>query len=73
MTSHVHMIIGTTDKKLDEIVGEMKSYTSTQFRKVIKDHPQESRKEWMIWMLERAGKKNSITVTGSFGNNTISH
>ncbi len=59
MTSHVHMIIGTTGKKLDDIVGEMKSYTSTQFRKIIKERPQESRKEWMIWMMERAGKKNS--------------
>ncbi len=37
----------------------MKSYTSTQFKKIIKEHPQESRKEWMIWMMERAGKKNS--------------
>ena len=59
MTSHVHMIIGTSNKKLDEIVGEMKSYTSTQLKKIIKDHPQESRKEWMMWMMERAGKKNS--------------
>ncbi len=59
MTSHVHMIIGTTGKNLDDIVGEMKSYTSTQFKKIIKDHPQESRKEWMLWMMERAGKKNS--------------
>jgi putative transposase len=58
MTSHIHMIIGTTNKKLDEIVGAMKSYTSTQFKKNIKDHPQESRKEWMLWLMERAGKKN---------------
>jgi REP element-mobilizing transposase RayT len=53
------MIIGTSDKNLDEIVGGMKSYTSTQFKKMIKDHPHESRKEWMIWMKERAGKKNN--------------
>ncbi len=59
MTSHVHMIIGTGDKNLDEIVGGMKSYTSTQLKRSIKDHPQESRKEWMIWMMERAGKKNN--------------
>jgi putative transposase len=59
MTSHVHMIIGTANKKLDEIVGGMKSYTSTQLKKIIKDHEQESRKEWMLWMMERAGKKNS--------------
>ncbi len=58
MPSHVHMIIGSTEKALDKIVGEMKSYTSTQLRKCIKDHPQESRREWMMWMFERAGKKN---------------
>ena len=70
------MIIGTTGKNLDDIVGEMKSYTSTQFKKIIKDHPQESRKEWMIWMMERAGKKNSNNSDWSrnFGsNNIISH
>jgi len=37
----------------------MKSYTSTQLKKMLKQHPQESRKEWMVWMMERAGKKNS--------------
>ena len=52
------MIIGTKGMTLDKIVGEMKSYTSTQLRKCIKDHPKESRKEWMMWMFERAGKKN---------------
>jgi putative transposase len=59
MPSHVHMLISSTDKSLDKIVGEMKSYTSTQLRKLINEHPQESRKEWMLWMFERAGKKNS--------------
>jgi putative transposase len=27
--------------------------------KLIEDNPQESRREWMLWMFERAGKKNS--------------
>ena len=59
MPSHVHMIVGTSGKKLDVIIGEMKSYTSTQMKKVIKENIAESRKEWMVWMMERAGKKNS--------------
>jgi len=50
-----------TNENLDS-VGEMKSYTSTQFKKIIRDHPQESRKEWMIWMMERAGKRNSNNI-----------
>jgi len=59
MTSHIHMIIGSDGKmNLDKIVGEMKSYTSTRFKKLIKENPQESRKEWLVWMFERAGKKN---------------
>lgn len=37
----------------------MKSYTSSQMKKLIAQHPQESRKEWLLWMFERAGKKNS--------------
>lgn len=60
MTSHVHLIIGSEGKmNLDKIVGEMKSYTSTWFKTLIKESPQESRKEWLAWMFERAGKKNS--------------
>ncbi len=60
MTSHAHMIIGSDGKmKLDKIVGEMKSYTSTKYRNLIKEHPGESRKEWLLWMFERAGKKNN--------------
>ena len=27
--------------------------------KTIQDNPQESRREWLLWMFERAGKKNS--------------
>ena len=59
MTSHIHMIVGSDGKmKLDKIIGEMKSYTSTHFKTLIKENQQESRKEWLVWMFERAGKKN---------------
>jgi REP-associated tyrosine transposase len=58
MPSHVHMIIGSNKNKLEDIVRDMKSHTSTTFRKLLKDNVQESRKEWIIWMMERAGKKN---------------
>jgi putative transposase len=58
MPSHVHMLISSHDKPLEDIVRDMKSFTSTQMKKLIKEHPQESRREWMVWMMERAGKKN---------------
>ena len=59
MTSHVHMIIGSRGRNLDKIVGEMKSFTSRSLRKEIRNNAAESRKEWLLWMMERAGKKNS--------------
>ena len=58
MPSHVHMIIGSNKNKMEDIVRDMKSHTSTAMRKAIRNNAQESRKEWIIWMCERAGKKN---------------
>ena len=43
---------------MEDIVRDMKSYTSTALKKSIKENVQESRKEWLVWMMERAGKKN---------------
>ena len=58
MTSHVHMIIGSNGRNMADIVRDMKSFTSTSLKRAITDHPQESRKEWLLWMMKRAGEKN---------------
>ncbi len=62
MTSHVHMIIGTNKDKLENIMRDMKRHTSEQLRACIKSHPQESRREWILWLMERAGLKNSNNI-----------
>lgn len=36
----------------------MKSFTSTNLHTAIQSNFKESRREWMLWMMERAGKKN---------------
>jgi putative transposase len=59
MTSHIHMIVGTRGEKLENIMRDMKKHTSAELKKAIQQHPGESRKEWILWMMERAGKKNS--------------
>jgi len=68
MPSHVHMIIGSSKNKLEDIVRDMKKHTSLQLEAAIKNNVSESRKEWIIWIacpdseafsgMERAGKKN---------------
>ena len=59
MSSHVHMIIGSHQDKLQDIVRDMKKHTSSELKKAIENNKQESRKEWMLWMMERAGKRNN--------------
>ncbi len=59
MPSHIHMIIGSRSKKLDEIIRDMKKHTSIQLRKSISNNPKESRKEWIMDLLEKEGIKNS--------------
>jgi hypothetical protein len=36
----------------------MKKHTSLELKAAIKNNVSESRREWMNWMFERAGKKN---------------
>ncbi|AMR31885.1 transposase [Mucilaginibacter sp. PAMC 26640] len=62
MTNHIHMIIGTHGDRLENIMRDMKKQTLLQLKRAIKEHPQESRREWILWMMERAGKKNSQNI-----------
>ena len=66
MTSHVHLIIGTSGQKMEDILRDFKSHTSRTLRKVIAVHPQESRREWLLWMMERAGSKSSNVRNSQF-------
>lgn len=59
MTNHVHLIAGTTDMDLQDILRDLKKFTSKAIITAIKENQQESRREWMVSMFEKAGKKNS--------------
>ena len=59
MTSHVHLIIGTHGKNMEDILRDFKSFTSRSLKIAIQENPVESRKEWMLSMMEDAGTKNS--------------
>ncbi len=61
MLSHVHFIFRSTKGEPSELLRDLKRHTSRRVIETIKDNPQESRKEWLLWMFERAGKKNATT------------
>lgn len=58
MTNHVHLIIGTNDRTMEDILRDMKSYTSRKLKEAITDNAEESRKKWILWMIKQAGNKN---------------
>lgn len=59
MTNHVHLIIGTNGQNMEDILRDFKSFTSRELKEAIKNNNQESRKEWIVWMMERAGRLNN--------------
>jgi len=50
--------MGTQKIVMQDILRDMKKHTAKAVLKAIADNPQESRKAWMLWMFERAGKRN---------------
>ena len=59
MSSHLHLIFNDANSNPGKLLKEFKVYSSKQIQKMIEENPQESRKEWLLWMMERAGKMNS--------------
>lgn len=57
MPSHVHLIFRSANDDPSGVLRDFKKYTSKKILKAIQDNPKESRKEWLLWMFERAGKK----------------
>jgi len=53
----IHFVFRSDQKDPSGLLRDFKGYTTRKLIKEIEDNPQESRKEWLLWMLERAGKK----------------
>ena len=59
MSNHIHVIISTNGiKRLYEVIRDFKKYSSFAIIKAIRDNPQESRKNWMLWIFKKAGEQN---------------
>lgn len=59
MPSHIHLIIRAKNANPETVLGRFKEFTSKKLVEQIKVNPHESRKEWLLWMFERAGSKSS--------------
>ena len=66
MPSHIHLIFRSENGDPSGIIRDFKGFTSRKMLKTIEENQQESRKKWMLWMFERAGKKNSNVKNRQF-------
>ena len=66
MTNHIHLIFRSSLNDPSGLIRDFKGFTSRKLLKMIKENAQESRRDWMLWMFERAGKKNSNVTNKQF-------
>lgn len=58
MTNHLHLIISSKATRLEELVRDIKKFTSKQIIAAIQNNPEESRKEWMLNLFRFTGSNN---------------
>ena len=56
MSNHVHLVIERRSVALEDVMRDLKKYTSREILKVIEENPQESRKAWMLARFKYNGK-----------------
>ena len=74
MTNHAHLIISSEADNLSGILRDLKRHTAKALLRAIEENQQESRREWMLWMFERAGRRNAHNTKYQFwqqGNHPI--
>lgn len=59
MTNHVHLIISSSSNKIENIVRDIKKYSSKQIIAAINENPTEGRKEWILNLFSYAGRNNA--------------
>ncbi|MGB5270169.1 MAG: transposase [Eudoraea sp.] len=66
MSNHVHLFFRSVNGDPSGLFRDFKGFTARELIKAIKENPQESRKEWMLRIMERAGKQKSNVIKRQF-------
>jgi putative transposase len=70
MSNHVHLIVGRHGElKIEEIIRDLKKFTSVQITKSIESNRGESRREWMLELFSRAATNSKKHIKYMFWQN----
>jgi REP element-mobilizing transposase RayT len=75
MPSHIHMVCDAESGEISPIMRDFKSYTAKQLLRLIQEHPQESRREWLLYLFRYFANRhvaNSEFQVWQHGNHPIS-
>lgn len=53
MSNHCHLIISSNKLPLSDIIRDLKKYTSKKIIASIRANEKESRKKWLLWLLQK--------------------
>ncbi len=58
MPSHVHLLadLADDDQLLAHVLRDLKSYSSKELHRLVETHPQESRRDWLLYQLGYFGR-----------------
>ncbi|NOU46121.1 MAG: transposase [Bacteroidales bacterium] len=60
MTNHVHLVFRSVgEHKPEDLLGDLKRFTSREIIKAIIDNPKESRKDWLLEQFKKAADQTS--------------
>ena len=62
----MHLVFRSANEDPSGLLRDFKGFTARKMLKEIEENPRESRKEWLLWMMERAGRKNSNVAKRQF-------
>ncbi|AXT52776.1 transposase [Aquimarina sp. BL5] len=66
MPSHIHLLFRAANENPSDLIRDIKGFTARKMIQTIQENPQESRKEWLVSMMGKAGKENSNVVKYQF-------
>lgn len=58
MSNHIHLIIGSEQNNLSDIIRDFKRFTSIKIIQQLKNSTQDNRREWILPILRNNGLKN---------------
>lgn len=63
MPSHIHLLFQAKENNPTKLLRDFKKFTANLLLKLIRENQQESRREWLLWMFKRVGKKRANIET----------